>query len=241
MASRAVKSRCVTLHRSGTLPPRTTLKNLPHTRAVRHTCDAGHAVQACWMHPPPLPARHLRVVSPCMRVSARSRFSRLWCFLAPMLASLASLRDTAAHGIHSLLVPLPGLTVPDHVQHSPRSRSRSPVPKCAPHRRGSTWAQRGRLSHWPGSQMLSPRSAGAHSLSPPSLSPALAPVLQESADSVRASSLPTPRGGPASSHVPAAQPARQSSSDAADGRRRTRDKRRRRKRKQAKRSMWREI
>ena len=35
----------MTLHLSGTMPPRRTLGNLPRERAVRCTCDVGHTVQ----------------------------------------------------------------------------------------------------------------------------------------------------------------------------------------------------
>ena len=61
----------------------------------------------------------------------------------------------------------------------------------------------------------------------------------QSVSTVRAPSLPTPRGAPASLHPPVAQLARQGPPDATRARRRSRDKRCRRVRKQAKRSVWR--
>ena len=193
-----------------------------------------------------------------MRVPARSRFSRPCCSLALMsrscrlrllaarLASLASVEDTVAHGIHSLLVPLPGLTVADHVQPSPRPGSRAPLCSSA-HRIGVGRFSSVRAALPPARQSsVAPQSPPEHICLSHirSGSPVPAPAPQEaagSASTVLASSLPTPRGVPASLHAPVAQSARQIPSDAAEARRRSRDKRRRRTRKQAKRSMRREI
>ena len=152
-----------------------------------------------------------------MRVTARSRFrvlrpspsrmsrSKQVRQLAVQLASLASFEDVVTHGIQSLLDPslLRGSqSVP--VSHPrPPSRSRSPLPKCAPRRRGSILV----------SERGSPTSpAVKHCSSAPlersclscfrSGFPTLALVTQEPADtasSARASPKPTPRSRPASS------------------------------------------
>ena len=116
-----------------------------------------------------------------------------------------------------------------------RSRSRSPVPKCAPHRRGSTLLSEGGS---PTSQLLPTRlrrSAFASLTSalarPGSRAPGVWGFCEHRPRFLTAHVSPCARR-------PAA---RQNPSDAAEARRRSRDKRRRFTRKQAKLFMWREI
>ena len=156
----------------------------------------------------------------------------LWCLraCASLLAAVSgaggvlsafvsvSREDKVAHGIHSLLVP--STCSPFSLPVSLLSAQ-----VCS----ASSWVdfvQRGRLSRWPGSEELPPAPPERIRLSRVrSSSPAPAPVPP--AQSARASSLPTPRGAPASLHPPAARPARQNPCDA-EARLRSRDKRRRR-------------
>ena len=122
-----------------------------------------------------------------------------------------------------MLVPSPGLTAPNLVQSSPRlrsrSRSRSPVPKRAPTRRGSILLSEGGSSTGlvlKCCPQVPPERVRV------SRQPLLPCHRRQSVSTVRA------RCAPASLHPPVAQPGRQNPSDAAEARRRSRDKRRRR-------------
>ena len=123
------------------------------------------------------------------------------CLALTSFGSLASLEDTVAEGIHSLLVMAVGPTAPAHVQscsrlHS-RSRSRSPVPKRVPTRRGSILPNK-RGSSTGLAVKCCLQAHGAHPCS-------AAKKSAVSANAARPPSLPTPRGAPASAEAAAKQ------------------------------------
>ena len=187
-----------------------------------------------------------RVVSQRARVPAHSRFSRPGGVLrlCLVLTSFGSWRRSSTPWRHLRVRSLEAFTP---CWFSPRGHGATPCAFSAPallllvalSRAWVNFAQRARLSNWPGSQFPLERIRISRIRSG---SPAFAPVLQEPVEpvsTVRAPSLPAFCGAPASLHPPLAQPTRQNPSDSAEARR-SRDKRRRRARKQAKRSIWRE-
>ena len=83
----------------------------------------------------------LRLPPPLPSLSPKNKSERRLMYQAPVALSSAEL-ELYWWSFCSLPVPSLGFTSPGHVQSSPRlrsrSRSRSPVPKRAPTRRGST-------------------------------------------------------------------------------------------------------